>query len=396
MNEPNKLKVLAVVDYYLPGYKGGGPAVSVSRLIDCLQGDLSFYVFTRDRDLGDKSPYQDVKSDAWTQQQDMQLFYASPKNLNIVGLWKTIRNSKPDVIYLNSYFSKLTRSVLILRSLGLLRKTPILIAPRGEFSKGALQLKSFKKKQYLALANLSRFHSGITWQVSSVHELSDAKAVVSTNADYFIKAPDIVDRSSITLNSVRAKKQSGVAEFAFISRISPKKNLLGAIEILRSVRGNVTFAIYGPIEDQAYWDQCEQAIASLPKNIQCVMKGGIPNDQVLHKLSEHHFFLFPTLGENFGHVIPEALTAGCPVLLSDQTPWLDFEEKGVGWVLLLDDLDGWKDAVQKCVDMSPQEFDSMSKAATSYLAAMARSSTDVDLNRSLFSTTIENYLSHAA
>jgi glycosyltransferase involved in cell wall biosynthesis len=317
-------------------------------------------------------------------------FYASPQRLNIFGLWSAIHHVKPDVIYLNSYFSKLTRSVLFLRSIGFLRKTPVLVAPRGEFSPGALQLKSFKKKKYLALANMLKFHSGITWQVSSVHELEDAKAVVHTNATYFIKAPDIVDRSSIELKTERVKKTAGSAEFAFISRISPKKNLLGAINMLGQIKGDVTFAIYGPVEDESYWAKCEEAINALPKNIRCEIKGGIPSHKVLDNLAAHHFFLFPTLGENFGHVIPEALAAGCPVLLSDQTPWQDFAEQGVGWVIPLAEDKQWIEAIQQCVDMDTETFDKMSAQSKAYIAKLSKSTSDIDSNRDLFATTIVN------
>lgn len=390
MSEPNKTKVLAVVDYYLPGYKGGGPAVSVSRIIGCLNGEIDFSVFTRDRDLGDKVPYEGISSNRWNDKAGVHKFYASPMLLNIFGLWLAVRKVKPDLIYLNSYFSKLTRAVLTLRSVGFLRKTPVLVAPRGEFSPGALQLKSMKKKHYLALANFLKFHSGITWQVSSVHELEDAKAVVHTNAEFFIKAPDIVDRRSTEVDTVRAPKTAGSAEFAFISRISPKKNLLGAIEMLKEIKGDVTFAIYGPIEDEAYWAKCEEAMAALPKNVRCEVKGGIPSHEVLTHLSNHHYFLFPTLGENFGHVIPEALAAGCPVLLSDQTPWLDFSEKGVGYIIPLENQADWKKAVQECVDMSPETFDQKSNEAKAYIARMSQSTSDIDLNRELFATTIVN------
>ena len=40
-------------------------------------------------------------------------------------------------------------------------------------------------------------------------------------------------------------------------------------------------------------------------------------------LSDYHLFFLPTLGENFGHAIFEALSVGVPVLISDQTPWTD-------------------------------------------------------------------------
>jgi glycosyltransferase involved in cell wall biosynthesis len=69
------------------------------------------------------------------------------------------------------------------------------------------------------------------------------------------------------------------------------------------------------------------------------------------------------LGENFGHVILEALGAGCPVVISDQTPWSHLQEKGVGWTLPLDDLSGWRQALQSCVDMENAAFTEMSERA---------------------------------
>ena len=55
-------------------------------------------------------------------------------------------------------------------------------------------------------------------------------------------------------------------------------------------------------------------------------------------LFEYHFFILPTLGENFGHVFIEALAAGCPLIISNRTPWLELEKKGIGWDIPLENL----------------------------------------------------------
>ena len=60
------------------------------------------------------------------------------------------------------------------------------------------------------------------------------------------------------------------------------------------------------------------------------------NDEVLSALSGHDLFFLPTLGENYGHVIHEALLSGSQVLLSDQTPWRGLTEAGLGWDLPLE------------------------------------------------------------
>ena len=62
-------------------------------------------------------------------------------------------------------------------------------------------------------------------------------------------------------------KKSGEGKFVFVSRIHPKKNLISAIEYMKDIKGKVVFDIYGPIEDEEYWKQCNQKIHELPQNI---------------------------------------------------------------------------------------------------------------------------------
>ena len=40
-----------------------------------------------------------------------------------------------------------------------------------------------------------------------------------------------------------------------------------------------------------------------------------------------------TAGENFGHVVAESLQAGCPVLITDETPWTEFIRAGAGEIV---------------------------------------------------------------
>src|SRR6185436_1547706 len=116
-------------------------------------------------------------SATWFEKEGVRYYYAKPNELGPFGLLRVIRAAKPDVLYLNSYFSKLTRNALTLRWLGLTDKIAFIIAPRGEFSPGALALKSIKKRSYLRAARALGFHRGITWHVSSVHEERDTQAV---------------------------------------------------------------------------------------------------------------------------------------------------------------------------------------------------------------------------
>ena len=137
----------------------------------------------------------------------------------------------------------------------------------------------------------------------------------------------------------------------FISRIHPKKNLLYAIECLSDVSGEVHFDIYGSIENKEYWEECKKAIELLPDNIHVQYCGLVEHDKVHDVFSNYDAFLFPTLSENYGHVIAEALLSGCPVIISDQTPWTDVNNFGVGKAISLTDKKVMSNAVQAIVDM---------------------------------------------
>ena len=135
---------------------------------------------------------------------------------------------------------------------------------------------------------------------------------------------------------------------------------------MQQVRGNVEFTLYGPDEDKDYWSECKKELNKLPDNVKWEWKGNLDSEKVVETLKNQDVFLFPTLGENFGHVIQEALSAGCLCIISDQTPWRDFESQGVGYVLSLKDNKPFVDAIERYAAMEPKEFQEVSDKAHQY------------------------------
>ena len=52
----SRKKVLIAIDWYLPGYKAGGPIRSCASIINCLKNDFDFAVITSDTDFSDDTP----------------------------------------------------------------------------------------------------------------------------------------------------------------------------------------------------------------------------------------------------------------------------------------------------------------------------------------------------
>lgn len=354
-------RILVTLFTYLPGFRSGGPVRTVANMVDQLGDEFDFRIVAADRDLGDRNPYEGVVTDIWTPLGKAWVFYRSPGAAGWRALLKSVRSMDFDLIYLNSFFSTASLRPLIYRRLGWLTDRPILLAPRGEFSAGALTLKPAKKRLFIALARSVGLYRGVTFQASSQHEAADIRRVLG--AVNIVVASNPSGRSSGGGVVRPARGPDEPLRAVFLSRISPKKNLAGALDMLARVSCPVEFSIYGIVENTAYWTQCQQRIATLPGHVTARYMGEVVPDRVDEILSGHDFFLFPTLGENYGHVIREALSAGLPVLVSNQTPWRDLVGLNAGADLPLDDPDGFVAWIEAFSRMVPAQHDAMRQAA---------------------------------
>jgi len=381
-------KILTYVGFYLPGYKAGGPIRTVANLVDRLGDELEFKIVTADRDFEDTKPYPKIKINGWNRVGKADVFYMSLSRRSLRDFRRLLCSTEYDVLYLNSFFSPhFTIKPLLLRRLGLIPDRPLIIAPRGEFSTGALGLKSLKKRVYITAAKVLGLYKGVVWQASSEYEEVDIRQWFGSDARVVV-APNLppVTNASDEPRAVKGKTK-GRLKIIFLSRISRKKNLDGALEMLKELNGDVQFNIYGPMEDKTYWAECQKIISSLSKNIKVKYCGSIAHDKVGAVMRGHNLFFFPTLGENFGHVILEALCGGCPILISDQTPWRDLEEKGVGWDLPLGKPDIFQEVLQKCVDMDNEEYVKWSERARKYGLEVTKDDGVVEMNKRLFNLT---------
>jgi glycosyltransferase involved in cell wall biosynthesis len=379
------MNILIPCDYYLPGFQAGGALRSLSNMVERLGEEFHFKVITRDRDLGDKQPYKEISRGNWQPVGKAEVFYLSPGKFSMRRLRRLMWDTKHDVVYLNSFFSPhFTIKPLFLRRLGLLPKKPVILAPRGEFSSGSFGLKRHKKQIYHFLSKFIGLYTGVIWQASAEHEKVDILRLYGNSATVAI-ARDLPFPQPDEKNQVQPhKKTGGRLKLVFLGRISREKNLDGALRILIGLAGKVEFNIFGPLEDGNYWTECQRIINMLSENIVVQYRGAVPYDRVRSVLEEHDLFFLPTLGENFGHVILEALVAGCPLLISNRTPWQDLEEKGIGWNLPLEHEESFREVLHRFVMMDHQEYTEFSKRAKDFGYKVLRDDDAVKQNRQLF------------
>lgn len=381
------MRILTFTHYYLPGFKAGGPVRTVANLVDQLGQAFRFLVVTSDRDFGDAMAYPGVAQAGWVPNGGCQVWYSPPGLRRLVQLARLLRATPHDVLYLNSLFDPMfTLWPLVLQRLRVGLSKPVVLAPRGELSAGALGLKRTKKLLFLRVAKRLGLYRGLIWQASSAYEADDIRTWMGEAARIVVAANLPSTATEVTrLHSVR-RQPGAPLQLVFLSRIAPKKNLDFALRVLQAVKVPVTFSIYGPPEDKAYVAHCHHLAAQLPGLIQVLWKGEVLPEQVPGILAAQDLFFFPTRGENYGHVIAEALSVGTPVLLSDTTPWRDLEAAGVGWDLPLEDESAFSERIEQCAALSAKDDALWRDRVRSYARARLDLEAIVEANRRLFLT----------
>lgn len=362
-----KKKLLILTDWFAPAYKAGGPVQSCVNLATFLQDDYKIYVLTTDRDFGALSPFPDITSNTWLQWgKYVRVKYLSPELCTYQNVKATLREVNPEFVYLNSMFSQVFTIYPLLLKWQNVTNAKLILAPRGMLQSGAIAFKKFKKKLFLLLLKTLKIQDEIHFHATDAQEKQDILHHLSPSPDNITVIGNIPSFKEEPCSP--AIKNSKCLELIFISRIALKKNLLFLLELLDKVHSNINLnlVIIGPIEDQKYWIKCKEQLEVLSKKVKVVFKDALPHDQIFGHLCDAHFFILPTRGENFGHAIFEALAAGRPVIISDQTPWRYLQEQQVGWDIALTEPEKFVAAIERAAKMDQREYDEWSRSAYLY------------------------------
>lgn len=362
MKPPARKKILLLVDWFYPGYKAGGPIQSCRNFAAAMEDSFDINVITSDRDLGDEQAYPGIKTNQWNPYSaHTNVFYAPA--LSLKQLQQLQKEVKADYVYLNSMFSpRFSLYPLLLKRLNKM-KAKVILAPRGMLKPSALAFNPAKKKIFLSLFRLLALQKRIHFHATDVTEVADIRKNMGT-------------ASAITLISNfpgiqkdfagPGIKYPGKLSMIFVGRIHPIKGLDLVLKSLQGVRAKIDFTIVAAIEDKQYWELCKELIAAFPANIIVNIKTTVPHNEMEGLLLQHQLFILATKGENFGHAIFESLSAGRPVLISDQTPWRNLSVKMAGWDLPLNNTDAFTAIIEQVAAMENEEYNKWCKGAWQY------------------------------
>ncbi|MGB8097775.1 MAG: glycosyltransferase family 4 protein [Terracidiphilus sp.] len=384
-----KPKITIFTRSYPPAYLRGGPARSLHALVESLGSEFSFSVVTSASNDSAAGLLQSVEPNRWSTFGRATIWYESRNHVPARRVVKLLKDTQPHLIYLNSLFDYRFTVLPLLIARMIFGRVPVVLAPRGELSAGALALKRQKKRAFIVAFQLLKLHKAITWHASTSQEKADIERMFGSNVRSHIAIDlrtDIFGDRAKQGRSQHATDEPQGGSLVFLSRIVPKKNVAAVIRAMSLVKGNARLSIAGPIEDARYWNRCLELVNNLTEEGLVRYVGAIRAEEVIAFLGRFDLFVFPTLGENFGHVVLESLAAGTPVIVGNDTPWHQIETSGAGWMCDPSSPGAIAELIERFLSLDKESRERMRIAARGVALEMLEDPSGLSANRLMFHT----------
>lgn len=374
--------MLIVTGAYPPNATSGGPTRSLEAIAEIIRDHLDVHVLASAREA-DGRLIEGVQPDRWLDRRGVSVRYSSSsafrRCLEVVPAILEHRRGTISVVSAHDPVS--VWAILVATAAGAKR---VVVSPRGEFSPGALQ---YGRRRKLALRWVLRVLSRsptLRWHATSALEAAHTRTWIGAHASIEVVRPT---RFDIPLRLTGGGRDPAVPTVGFVSRISPKKNLAGLLAALGTSDRPYRLEVYGNADDLAYLRDCQAAadrVARSNSRADIRFNGPVAPSKIGAVLERLDLLALPTFGENFGHVILEALAASTPVLIGRDTPWSDVESWGAGYVCDPHDGDDIAAKLERFMDASPEARRRQRQRARSFAAGALGTAEDAAATVALF------------
>lgn len=360
----SRKRVLIVYRSYFPSLSHLGPATAIRNLVTNMSGDYDFHILTLNHEFATGAPLFDEPHHREIGPHAVVEYV--PRGLaGLRILAKRLREDFHAIDIQCAFDPLLAIPALILCRLGIAGDSGVFHTPHGIFMDVIMSAGRLKKTLFCRIADLAGIYRRVSHLAGSPGEEVDIRR--NHRRQQSVQVMSQFVETVPASGSARAKPANRL-RIAFVGRVTIQKNLLFAIEILKRLKVPATMDVFGDIGDESYFTKCKTLIAGGIGRAEIRFKGGVAKDALFAQLPEYDVLLHPTLGENFGHSIVEALCLGIPVLISDRSPWTDVESHGAGWSLPLSDAQAYADKLETLHAMG-HEWSGLSDGARRYARA---------------------------
>jgi len=323
---------------YPPANKGGGPIKSISGVSSILEMEgVEYKVITNNKDLdGSKL----IESEYLP-----KTIYLDKKN--IFSFLSNLKNS--DLIWFNTLYNK-SFAFIPLLTLLLLKKTTILITPRGQLLYGSIsKRKKLYLKLFVAILKLSRHN--VVLHYTHINEKENSNN--SFKKFKYVIFPNTL--SGKIQGFEKTYKQTNDFVIGFFGRINPKKNIHFIIKTLPFLDKSIKLEIHGAFEDVEYKRKLDDLIEKNQLLDRVSFHGYYDKHTFIEKSKQINLIVVPSLSENFCHVFFEAIEVRKIVLASTGLPWEDANSYISNTIIPLDETT-WIKRINEVSEMSKEVY----------------------------------------
>ncbi len=367
------MKIFVTIPWFVPAFRAGGPIQSLANLVANYTEGVEYFIFCGNTDLNGE-PLQGITLGKWTiYNKCTKVWYAGTENISNI-ICEQAEKLGPDVLYIIGLFNWHYNIVPML----FCKAGTKIISVRGMLHPGALSQKKWKKLFFLKMLKAVGmqkyiFHATDKIEAQYIKQQFGKDAKVSVAGNFSKKMAGLS----------KLPKTAGKLQLVTIAIISPMKNHLLVLQALQNCAALINYDIYGPVKDEAYWQQCLLLIKVMPTNIKVRYHGELLPESIAPVLSLQHVFIMPSKSENFGHAIAEALAAGKPVITSHNTPWNDLRKQMAGENVNLSVAE-ITNAINIFAAQDQNAYNSFTAAAMQYAAAHLNTDQKMEAYRKMF------------
>jgi glycosyltransferase involved in cell wall biosynthesis len=284
-------------------------------------------------------------------------------------------NLKVDLVHVYGIWSFLNTLVCFFV---ILKKIPLIISPQGMLEPWSLSQKFFKKKLFFLLFWKKIFQKAELIIFASEQEYKNfLKLKIKKKFNYKIIPNGFYLGVSNKKYKVYKRNKKNLL---FLSRLHPKKGVSELIKVFQELKfKDWKLLIVGSGEKEYVRKLKIQAKSNLNKNILFYgFKSGQEKNDIYKKSD---IFVLPSYSENFGIVVPEALSFGLPVITTTDTPWSVLKNKNCGWLINMNEKN-LKSCLNSVLRSSNSKLNIMSKNAIKLSMEFHWSKISKDLNKS--------------
>ncbi|HUT53021.1 MAG TPA: glycosyltransferase [bacterium] len=231
-------------------------------------------------------------------------------------------------------------------------KRPCIVSPHGSLNKFSMSQKPVRKKIIWWLMEGRRIRRADMVLATCLSEAEDIAALLP-------EVPIAVIPPGTDLPVMREPGPAREFKVAlFLSRFNPKKGLISLIKAWGILKPASWKLVIVGFDEEGVEAQCRKAVADLKLEDSVIFAGPALKDRKWEHYFNADIFILPTLDENFGIVIAEALASGLPVITTKGAPWEDLKLRNCGWWIDIG-VEPLVNAMREALELDPSELRAM-------------------------------------